>query len=119
MKSKWITHKGKKILFADYSNFEHDSESLFAEVEAVDAIVIRQPEKSVRMLLDTRNSVASKEVIAYFKNAAAKTQKYMDRMAIIGISGIRKILFDAVTRFSGQKASLFDDMEKAKDWLAE
>ena len=75
-------------------------------------------ENSVRILLDTRNSVASNEVIAYFKKAAAKTVKYMDKMAIIGITGIRKILFDAVTRFSGQNATLFDDMEKAKDWLA-
>jgi len=39
MKSKWIDHKGTRILFADYSNFEDDKESLFAEVEAVDAIV--------------------------------------------------------------------------------
>jgi len=43
----------------------------------------------------------------------------MDKMAIIGITGIRKILFDAVTRFSGQNATLFDDIETAKDWLAE
>jgi hypothetical protein len=119
MKSEWITHKGQKILFADYSNFEHDSQSLFAEVEAVDAIVVQQPEKSVRILLDTRNSVASTEVISYFKKASSKTRQYMDKMAIVGITGIRKILFDAVTSFSGQKASLFDDLDSAKDWLAE
>ena len=87
-------------MFADYSNFENDSQALFKEVEAVDAMIVQEPEGSVRILLDTRNSVASSEVIAYFKKAAAKTKQYMDKMAIVGITGIRKILFDSVIAFS-------------------
>ena len=41
----------------------------------------------------------------------------MIRHAIIGVTGIQKILARAVARFSGEELVLFDDIDEAKDWL--
>ena len=37
MKSKWITHKGRKLFFADYANFAGQYDRLKAEIEHVTA----------------------------------------------------------------------------------
>ena len=119
MKSRWITYKDKRILFADYSDFSNDSQSLFAEVDGVNKIIMQQPEGSLLLLMDTRNSVASVEVISYFKQTALRTKKYIAKIAVIGITGVRKILFDAIVQFSGLNAVIFESLEEGKDWLAE
>jgi hypothetical protein len=33
------------------------------------------------------------------------------------MSGIRRILLDAVSRFSGRQFAAFDDVNEAEDWL--
>lgn len=119
MKSQWITYKDKKILFADYSDFTDDSQSLFSEVNDVNEIIMQQPEGSLLLLMDTRNSIASIEVISYFKQTALKTKKYIARIAVIGITGVRKILFDTIVQFSGLNAAIFENLEEGKEWLAE
>jgi len=117
MKSKWITYKGKKVFYCDYSNFQGDLQALRAENEAVDAIFCRQPEASVLSLSDVRNTIASAEMVELFKKSAGRTKPYAQKQAVVGISGIKRILADAVARFSGQAMSYFDDVESAKNWL--
>jgi hypothetical protein len=35
----------------------------------------------------------------------------------VGLDGIRRVVFEAVTKFSGRNLVVFEDMDKAKDWL--
>jgi hypothetical protein len=117
MKSKWIFYKGVKILFADYSGFKTDAAALQIENDAVDAVVCQQAPCSVLCISDVRDTVASSEAMAIIKNSAKRTNPYVRRQAVIGVTGVRRVLADAVVRFSGQKLSLFDDMESAQEWL--
>jgi hypothetical protein len=48
------------------------------------------------------------------KESSARTTKHVHKTAVLGISGFRKVLLDAVSRFSGQCFAVF---EEAKDWL--
>jgi hypothetical protein len=118
MKSGFTTHREKQIFICDYSNFGSDSAALISEMTAAEAFIISQPENSLLVLMDARNSVASTDVVKAIKNGSSKTRTHISRLAIIGVTGVRKIILDAVTRVSGQEATLFDDPEKAKDWLA-
>ena len=117
MKSEWREYKGKRYFFSDYSGFGMDFQSLKTEVNAVDDLITQQPENSVLVLIDFRNTVGTTEVVDLFKQGASRTRKYIRKNAILGIVGIRKILLDAVTRLTGQVAQTFDDEESAKDWL--
>ena len=120
MKSRWITHKGKRILYCDYTSFApSDFELLKSELEAVESLIYQEPEDSVLGLSDTRGSVATSEAVALFKTSATRTGKYIHKQAVIGISGFKRVLFDAVVRISGQNARSFDDIDQAKDWLVE
>jgi hypothetical protein len=118
MKSHWITHQGRRIFIADYSHFGADMAAALAEVDAADAVICARPEKSVLILVDTRDTVVSTETAAYMKKSTARTEKHIRKMAIIGATGVRRIIVSAITKISGQQATVFDDTEKALDWLA-
>lgn len=117
MKSKWITYNGKKIFYCDYSNFQGDIQALQIENDAVDAEFCQQPVNSVLSLSDLQNTVGSAEVVELFKKSASRTKPYARKQAVIGVSGIKRILAEAVVRVSGQRMTYFDDIQSAKDWL--
>ena len=122
MKSRWITYEGKRIFYCDCSDFKlSDFEQLKAELDDVESLLSQEPESSVLVLTDTCRSVASPSVVELFKDRSTTTAKYIGRQAVIGVTGIKKILFDAVVKISGQHARAFGDLEleEAKKWLVE
>jgi hypothetical protein len=120
MKSHWIAHKGKRILYCDYRGYAlSDFDELKAELEAVEDLLSREPDGSVLGLSDIRGSVASGEVVDLFKKSATRTGRCIRKQAVVGVMGLNKVLFQAVVRVSGQNAKPLDDVEQAKDWLVE
>lgn len=122
MKSHWITHKGKQILYCDYSNFKIADFSAFKnELNQAVAVIVEQPEGTLLAITDVRGSVGSPQVVDALKEAALVTAKHMHKQAVVGVSGLKKVLFDAIIRISRQPAKAFGDtdLEEAKDWLAE
>jgi hypothetical protein len=118
VKSEWITHKGVRLIYCNFQGFSTDVEGLQKEVEAVDREICRQLEGSVLALADLQGTVASKKVVELFKLSAARTRNHVRKQAVVGVTGIRRLLAEAVARFSGQSMMLFDTVEEAKDWLA-
>ncbi len=116
MQSEWITCKGQKILYINCANL--DEHTLQAELDAVGKLMVQQPEGSVRTLTDVRGIVTSPVILGIFKDSTAKYKKYVFREAILGISGAKKTLLEIVSRFSGVSPTVFEDLEKAKEWLA-
>jgi hypothetical protein len=68
-------------------------------------------------LTDVRDTVLSSEVMDFAKESSARVTKYIRKEAVIGVAGIRQVLLDAVSRFSGRQFATFDNLEAAKDWL--
>lgn len=118
MKSKWITHNGRRILYSDFSGFGRNTTALQAEVDAVDGEILREPKGSVLALADLRGTVTGTEVVDLFKKSAKRTNGYVRKQAVVGITGVQRILASAVARFSGQSLHLFDTVEEANEWLA-
>jgi hypothetical protein len=119
VKSKWIKHKGKRIFYSDCTDFGYDARTLQTEIEEVDAIVCAQPENSVFVIVDVRGTVLSSEAVQLFKAAAVETKPYARKTAVVGITGYRKVLSDAVAFFSGRSFGVINDLEEAKDWVVE
>jgi hypothetical protein len=119
VRSKWIEHKGKQVFYADYTNLGHDASALEAELEAALEVVCAQPEHSVLVIVDVRGTIATGEVVRLFKLSAVKTGPYERKTAIVGITGYKKVLIDAVAFFSGRSFGAFYDLDAAKDWVIE
>lgn len=117
MKSNWITHGGRRILYCDFTNFGRDAKALKVEVDAADDAIVKERKDSVFAIADLRGTTTSSEVVDMFKQSAKRTNGYVHKQAVVGVTGIQKILASAVARFSGQSFHLFDTVEEAKEWL--
>lgn len=114
MSVEWVNHKGMKILVFNCKGLKEDT--MKPESDILLAMVVKEPERSVLILTDVRDTVVNTEMVQIFKEYGDMMKKYFRKQAVIGVTGIRQILLNAVTRFTGQ-AQVFDDIEKAKDWL--
>jgi hypothetical protein len=117
MKSHWMTHKGKKIFYADYSHL--NVEELKAEVALVEPVLCMMPKNSVLSLADVRGTYGTTDAMNILKGITAKTKLHVRKRAVIGVTGVQKILLKALNQFSGQETVAFDGVDKALDWLVE
>jgi hypothetical protein len=118
MKSRWIVHKGVEILYGDFSGFQKNVEALRAEVRAADREILGKPPGTVLTVADLTGTVTSREVVELFRQSAMATKNHVRRQAVVGVTGVQKILAQGVALFSGQSMHLFQSADQAKDWLA-
>jgi hypothetical protein len=118
MKSKWVTWKGQRILYQEFSGFGRDAEALEREVDLVDAEIVKQAPGSILALADLNGTVTSSAVVELFKRSASVTKPFVAKQAVIGVGGVQKFLAQMVARASGQALQLFNSREEAMDWLA-
>jgi len=118
MRSKWVTHKGQQVFVQDFS--EHyliDVEAVKEELAAVQQVVIQQPENSVLVLADFRNTQIGRGLMDLLVASSNITKAHVKKTAVLGVVGTKRILGDMLTRLTGQQLTFFDDMDSAKDWL--
>ena len=119
MHSTWIEHKGKKIFYQDFSKNFYNSAAVKAELTEVQKIVIAEPKNSVLVLSDFRDTNVGNELLASMNAASAATKAYVRKTAVLGVTGMKRKLADLLTALTGQPLRYFDDIQAAKNWLAE
>jgi hypothetical protein len=120
MKSRWITHKGKRIFIADYSEHDTNLDAIRDEVAAVIETISQEPLNSVLALTDTSFTYAVdvQGLNILLKNAFPKVNPYIKKRAMVGVSECRKYLVPLFMTVTGAKPyRMFQRMEKALDWL--
>jgi hypothetical protein len=117
MRSRWIRWNDHDVLYQDFSGLETDLVALQREIEAVDALITRQPKKSIIALADVTDTTASAGAVKLFKASAAQTKPFIERQALIGIHGMKRYLAQTVAQFSGQPMKVFESKEDALEWL--
>ncbi len=119
MQSGFVTHKNKRIYIANYDHLSFDD--FEKEINYVTEEICREALDSVVCVNVTTGLVGTPRVIQLFQWSVAKTKPYVYKAAVVGIgySGARKSLMEFILKVTGQNAVLFDDLEKAKDYLAE
>jgi len=112
---KWIDHKGKKILFVDYSNTTTD-ESLQIIKESRD-VAMTQEKDSVLMLIDVTNNDYNKESWQAMREAASDTAPYTKAFAITGLEGVKRFFLKVAKIVTKGNLNEFSSADEAKDWL--
>lgn len=113
---QFITHKGKKILYFDLSACKiAEISSVVAEAKRA---VSSQPPGSVLALTNVTETELSKDSSAVIKDFTAHNKPFVKASAVIGVEGLRKVIYNAAMAFSGRQFSAFSTMDQAKDWLA-
>ena len=74
---------------------------------------------SVRVLSDFRDTNVGTDLLTAMNNASAATKAHVHKTAVLGVTGMKRKLADLLTAVTGQPLKYFDNIESAKDWLAE
>lgn len=119
MRSKWIEHNGRKVFYQDFSGWFYKSEPVIKELEEIQAIVVAEPLNSVLVLSDFRNTNISVDLLPIMNLASSATKDYVKRTAVLGVTGVKRVLADLLTQITGQPLKYFDDELSALKWLTE
>lgn len=115
-RSRFIQHKGREIYMLDCSGCEpHEIVDIIDECARQ---VQSRPEQSVRTLTIAGGGKFDNSVINRLKELTQGNAPYVEKAAVVGITGLYKVIMNAVKMFSKREFHLFDDLEEAKDFLA-
>ena len=117
MKSKWIEHNGKKIFYQDFSNNFFNDKAVIEELNAVQEIILSQPERSTLVLTNFSSTEVTVTLMPLLNDASKKTSSHIRKTAVMGVSGIKRTLGDLLSRITGQQLMYFTNETEAKDWL--
>jgi hypothetical protein len=119
MRSQWIEHQGKKIFYQDFSNLFFNAEAVKSELSAVEEVVLKEPENSVLVLSNFKDTQIGANLMSVLNDASAKTKDHVRKTAVVGVTGFKRTLGDMLTRLTGQQLKYFEYEEEAKNWLVQ
>jgi hypothetical protein len=112
---RFMEHRGRKILFVDFSKAELDV------IRAVAAeclhVMMTQPPLSVLSLVEMEGIPFSTEALKIGSELTEKGQNYSLRTAVSPVVGFRSFLLQTVADASKRPIKLFKEREKALEWL--
>ncbi len=112
---QWNQYKGKELCILDYNNIPQNEIISFARQATQD--ILNSGKSDLRYLVNMDGVIGSKDVLAVLKEEGKRTEHITTKMAVLGIDGIKKVLFSAYNRFTGGKSKIFHDETSAKEWL--
>ncbi len=121
---QWIEHKGKKILYIDYSNLHCSVPEQKVEVLEVMRQVRKVFEAITEKTLfisDVTDAVPDKDALDGLKDLAsfANTKQIVAKECVVGMSSMQKVLMNVINFVSKARLTMFDSVEEAKDWLVQ
>jgi hypothetical protein len=114
----FIEHRGKRIAYHDFSNVGTLQEATEAFRQSAE-LVRAQPQGSVLTLTNVEGSRFNKDILDGLKTLTAGNKPYVKAACIVGLSGLQRVAYLAVTTFTGRHMPTFATADKAKDWLVE
>jgi len=114
---RFIEHQGKRILFINYSHC--DVAMLKAVAEEGHRVIAQQPPNTVLTLNDVTGTTFDKESVAVLQAKVAANAPYVRKAAVIGISGLQRLIYEGVKAFTRRRLPLFESRREAMAWLAQ
>lgn len=115
--TSFIEHKGTQITFLDFAGVGETDEAL-RRIEEARQFIAQQPLKSVLTLTHVAGSKFNPEIVRAITALAEANKPYVRAGAVVGLTGLMKVVYATVVRVTGRNLKPFGDLERAKDWLA-
>ena len=112
---RFIDHRGKLILYLDLANA---SPGQHAEgIREVERTILGTSLPSVLLLLDVTGAGVNHDTDGLVEEFVKRTSERIRARAVVGATGLKRRTFDRPCHSA--EHALFDDLEVARDWLAE
>lgn len=112
---QFITHRGKRVLAIDYSYC--DVAAMKAVAEEGHRLIAREPPNSVLTLNDVTGTRFDQESVEVLKAKVAANAPFVKRAAVIGISGLQRLIYEAIQLLTKRRIPLFSGRQDALDYL--
>lgn len=110
-------HKGKKIIFLDYTGISHNNEEkTLKEMDEVKNFILNAG-KDLLILVDVRESFASTKIIDKMREDGKLEKHLVKKEAVVGITGMKEIFLKGINLVTNLGIKPFKTIEEAKDWL--
>jgi len=114
----WITYKDSKILYIDYRGAKDGKDSVGLLMKAIE--IERNSKGNLLILQNFEGTFGNDEYFAKVKEVGKEVSDKVKKNALVGITGIKKILLAGYARFTGEKGlRTFDGEAEAKEWLVQ
>ncbi len=106
----------RNIVFVDYSNMK--AAELLAESQRLhNEARSHFAGKQIKVLVDVTGVMMDTESVQALKASTKRDASMVEKTAVVGVTGLKKVLADAIARFSGTHTKYFATKEQALDWL--
>jgi predicted flavoprotein YhiN len=110
-----INHNNKEVLFVDHRGLSGDE--LLKSFKAVNKF-LKESKKEFVTVSDFTDTTVSSEFNEYLKSEENKeVAKYHRKLAVVGITGIKKMLLGIYNTLTGAKGKMFDTVEQALEYV--
>jgi len=114
----WIEYKGKNILYMKIAS--QTTEELNERLENIKPVVEKEPPNSILCIADVIDGKFNPEMTQMLKEFTKHNEPYIKMTALIGVEGLKKVIYSGVLLFTGRKNLILkDSKQEAMDWLAE
>lgn len=117
---RWINHKGKRILlvdFKDYTTKRIKTGEYKNYLQEARQIIDTQPRKSLLIITDITNAGFTYQSNTAMKSFAKANTPYVKASAVVGVTGLKKVVITSVRILTGRNIKIFDTVDEAKEWL--
>jgi hypothetical protein len=111
-----LQYKGKTILLEDFSGLRPGPEFMQA-INTAQALIARQPPRSVLALLDATGSTFNAETLSRLKDFVQANTPYIKCATVVGITGLLQVALTTLTRVAGRSFHTFPTRQAAMDFL--
>jgi hypothetical protein len=113
-----LNHKGKTILCLDIAGLQKQDKWEFLKHvrDAEEKIRLHSP-RSILIITNVSNTGFDSEMANRMKEYANHNTPYIRASALVGISGLQKIIYTAIKTFTGRDFFLAETQEEALNWL--
>lgn len=113
-----ISVSGKSIIHVDCANISMKNKGeIISLLQQASKMVASRPAKSVLIITDLTNLGFDTEVFEAFKQYAASNTPYVKASALVGLSGLQKIMFNTVKKLTGRDYYVASSLDDAKAFL--
>jgi hypothetical protein len=114
---RFIKHKGRDIICIDISNSKSEEENIEVLQKAREFIDVQAP-KSALLLTDVTNAHYGPRGAEAMKAYSKANTPFVKASAVVGVTGIKRVIYQAIVKMTGRHIATFDTVEQALDWLA-
>jgi hypothetical protein len=117
MSIETVTRKNKRILHIKYAGLA--PAAMLDQIRAATKAIVDSGSTENLVLTDMTGSFVGEDFVELAKAEGKKSLPFCRKSAIVGITGIKKILLKGVNAISPKPRVPFDTVEEALEWLAE